>query len=391
MLSVFSSMQDCIIDLQKFKLVRSVLYVEGIGIITGQNAKDYGHIDYKLIIKNSSAEYVKQLGKAHRPELTQKYAAGIDCSYDKCWFATLNYQGVDIADVPVGSYELFLKITVNGFVKIISLGSQQPINFENELFSFKTDMKQNQFIIKQILKKGVSYHQFSNEKLKVDGCYHDEFNNIIEAPSDLHNVQVQFFGKNNRVVINKDANLKNTFIEFRGNDANFTIGKNAKIHGSFRLGYGCSITIGNDTSSTNGVYVTCAEYTKITIGNDCMFATNNQIRTDDSHGIYDVNTGRRVNFSKDIIIGNHVWIAYGATILGGAAIGDGSVVGAYSLVKKSIPNNSVAAGIPAKVIRKDIFWERPLLLNQADEMIFPSEYLQEQVYIAKTEDFDLGK
>ncbi|CAM3781650.1 hypothetical protein [Avibacterium endocarditidis] len=89
-----------------------------------------------------------------------------------------------------------------------------------------------------------------------------------------------------------------------------------------------------------------------------MFATNNQIRTDDAHPIYDVRTGKRLNTSKDIIIGYRVWVAYGATIWGGSQIGNGSIVGAYSVVKKRFPNNCIIAGVPAKVIRKDVFWER---------------------------------
>ncbi len=471
-----NNLEETIIDLQKFKLVENILYLEGIGIIVGQSAKEYGNIDYQLIIKGVSSEYVKNMGKAHRPELTKTYAADTNFSYDKCWFATQGYKGVDISDIPLGQYELLLKITVNGFEKTQSLRSQKAVHIKNALFSFESSDKGNKLIIKQNLKDSIQkirnafqsklgkmsqneskleFHypnphhpiliqhdlmenhisfacgdeqtlntlyqlvqaqdgrisidehqqlldvllpvlakteqfiiantKFTNSKIKVNGYYQDEYNNIIEAPFDLHNVHVQFFGKNNRVVLHENANLKNTFIEFKGDNATFSIGDRAGIFGTFRLGYNCHIAIGDSVTSTNAVYVTCAEKTRITIGNDCMFATNNQIRTDDSHAIYDVNTGKRVNPSKNIVIGNHVWIAYGATILGGSEIGGGSVIGAYSLVKKPIPNNCVAAGVPAKVIKTDIFWERPLLLNKADEKIFPSEYLQTQEYIAKTE------
>ena len=475
-LNIYNISKETLIDLQKFKLVENILYLEGLGIIVGQSAREYGNIDYKLVIKGAPGEYVKGLGKAHHPELTKIYAAGTNFSYDKCWFATPGYKGVDISDLPIGQYELLLKMTVNGFEKTISLCSQNPMRFNNTLFSFEANSQGNHFTIKQNLKGSiqkslntfssklgtikqhdskleityqnghspiivihdvmenyiilqctdegilnnlctfiqavncqipVSENQdlmevlqplsekieqfiiantkFTNSKMKINGYYQDEYNNIVEAPFDLHNVHVQFFGKNNHIVLHENSNLKNTFIEFRGDNAKFSIGQRAGIFGTFRLGYNCHITIGNSVTSTNAVYVTCAEKTYINIGNDCMFATNNQIRTDDSHAIYDVNTGKRINPSKNITLGNHVWIAYGATILGGSEIGSGTVIGAYSLVKKKIPNNCVAAGIPAKVIKTDIFWERPLLLNEADEKIFPSEYLQEQEYIAKTE------
>ncbi|VTU06971.1 acetyltransferase [Actinobacillus porcinus] len=473
-----SILKNSVVDLQIFRLIENILYIEGVGIITGQSAREYSDIDYKLIIKGASGEYVKNLGKGSRPELTKHYAAGTNFNYDKCWFATLGYKGIDISELPVGTYELFLKISVNGFEQVFALSSQKLMRFNNTFFSFEANSEGNNFFIKQELngaiKKIIStytsklgvitqreecldihykngnhpiilltanvmtnqiilscddkavlanlYHhigatngelptkedtdlaktlnllsieiekfigrntKFSNSRLNVNGYYQDEYNNIIEAPLELKNVQVQFFGKNNYVKLHERSNLKNTVIEFKGDNASFSIGQQTDMSGTFRLGFGCHITIGNNTTSTNAVWVTCAEQTSIIIGDDCMFATNNQVRTDDSHAIYDVNTGTRVNPSKDIVIGNHVWVAYGATILGGSHIGNGSVIGAYSLVKKEVPNNCVAAGIPAKIIKKDIFWERPLLLNMVDETIFPSEYLELKEYIQNTEE-----
>lgn len=362
--------KEFIVDLKKFKLLGSVLYIEGIGIVLGQSAKEYSDINYQLIIKNATNSYVKPLAKALHEELTVQYSKDPNISYDTCWFATLNYEGVDISDIPVGNYELFLKIIVNSIEKIINLQTETEINIDNALFSFKANNTGNEFIIKENLKGDIVYCQYSDDKLKIMGCYQDEYNNFIQAPSNLNNVYVRFFGKNNRIILHENSNLKNTFIEFKGSNAIIVIGERAGIFGTFRLGFGCKIEIGNGTTSTNSVYVTCAESTSITIGDDCMFATNNQIRTDDAHAIYDANTGKRINFSKDIVIGNHVWVAYGATVLGGSRIGDGSVIGAFSLLKKPIPNNCIAAGVPAKVIRENIIWERPLLLNAEDENSF---------------------
>lgn len=51
-----------------------------------------------------------------------------------------------------------------------------------------------------------------------------------------------------------------------------------------------------------------------------------------------------------IKIGNNVWFGQNVTILKGVTVGDNVIIGAGSIVSKSIPSNSVAAGIPAKVI-----------------------------------------
>lgn len=61
------------------------------------------------------------------------------------------------------------------------------------------------------------------------------------------------------------------------------------------------------------------------------------------------------------MIGDHVWFADQAVALGGARVGDGSVIGFRSIVTSRIPNNCIAVGSPAKVVRKNIAWERPHL------------------------------
>ena len=61
---------------------------------------------------------------------------------------------------------------------------------------------------------------------------------------------------------------------------------------------------------------------------------------------------------SDILIGNHVWIGYQACILGGSQINNGSIIGARSVINGIIPNNCIAVGQNARIVRKDIYWER---------------------------------
>lgn len=57
-------------------------------------------------------------------------------------------------------------------------------------------------------------------------------------------------------------------------------------------------------------------------------------------------------FSKgDIVIGDDVWIGYGATIMSGVKIGQGAVIAAGAMVTKDVPPYAVVAGVPAKVIK----------------------------------------
>lgn len=68
-----------------------------------------------------------------------------------------------------------------------------------------------------------------------------------------------------------------------------------------------------------------------------------------SHG---VTLGNKRPGGKSPVIGSNVYIAVGAKVLGDIAIGDNCIIGANSVVMGSIPENSIVAGIPAKVIKR---------------------------------------
>jgi lipopolysaccharide O-acetyltransferase len=59
----------------------------------------------------------------------------------------------------------------------------------------------------------------------------------------------------------------------------------------------------------------------------------------------------RKGICKPVVIGDNVWIGESACILPGVTIGEGSIIGALSVVTKSIPAYSIAVGSPAKVVK----------------------------------------
>lgn len=61
---------------------------------------------------------------------------------------------------------------------------------------------------------------------------------------------------------------------------------------------------------------------------------------------------RSTTYAKPIKIGNRVWIGIGATVLAGVTVGDNSVIAAGTVVTKDVPENTVVAGNPARVIKK---------------------------------------
>jgi len=90
----------------------------------------------------------------------------------------------------------------------------------------------------------------------------------------------------------------------------------------------------------------------VVIGNYVLIASSSAIIAQ-THVFSEVSTPivLQGDIGEGIIIEDDVWIGYGVKILGGVTIGTGSVIGAGAVVTKDIPPFSVAAGVPAKVLR----------------------------------------
>jgi acetyltransferase-like isoleucine patch superfamily enzyme len=196
-------------------------------------------------------------------------------------------------------------------------------------------------------------------------AFEDDRGNRIEFDGRVEKqIRVKFKGRNNVLRVASQQNIAQLFVDFDCDNGLLEIGSSTGVpalRAAIRVGDGCTVTIGRNVSSTTTVAMSTAEGTSITIGDDVMIASDIQIRADDGHPIFDVRTGRRVNVSRSIVIGDHVWLGLGSCVLGGATIGDGTVVGMRSIVTRSLPNNVVAAGSPAKVVKRHIAWERPHL------------------------------
>ena len=79
----------------------------------------------------------------------------------------------------------------------------------------------------------------------------------------------------------------------------------------------------------------------------------------DSHPIYDKETGKILNYVKDMTIGNHCWLGMNVKLLKNTSIADNTIVGADAVVTKNFNEpNCILAGVPARIVRKNVDWKR---------------------------------
>jgi acetyltransferase-like isoleucine patch superfamily enzyme len=124
---------------------------------------------------------------------------------------------------------------------------------------------------------------------------------------------------------------------------------------------GTHLKIGDRVSFNGTVRLLLHEPGRLTIGNDCLFASEVDITISDMHSVVDIASNQRINRARDVEIGNKVWVGQRAMVLKGVTIGDGSVIGAGSVVTKKIPPNCAAGGNPARLIRPNVSWDPRLL------------------------------
>lgn len=118
------------------------------------------------------------------------------------------------------------------------------------------------------------------------------------------------------------------------------------------------LIIGNNCKVGDNVHIVANK--KIIIGDNCLMASKIFI-SDTSHGDYsntanglspDIPPDERPLCSKDVIIGDNVWIGENVCILLGVKIGDGCILGANSVVNRDVPSNCIVAGIPGRLIKR---------------------------------------
>ena len=187
-------------------------------------------------------------------------------------------------------------------------------------------------------------------------------NNKLEIRSniELKNVVIKLSGNNNKIVIKENSEIKDTDIIMKGENNLIAISESTRIHKSYFFinGKSSKIIVGKDTTIEGAKLNSQENNNEISVGEDCMFSYNVEVRNTDSHPILDFQN-KLINKGEKVIIKDRVWFGEGVTVLKGVTIEDDCIIGAKSLVTKSVDKpKSLLAGIPAKIIKEEVTWRR---------------------------------
>ena len=128
------------------------------------------------------------------------------------------------------------------------------------------------------------------------------------------------------------------------------IGENCYIEPPFHGNWG-----GKNLFFGNNVYanfnLTVVDDVEIIVGNNVLFAPNCTLTTA-NHPLDSTLRGKGYQYCKKIVIEDNVWLGSNVVVLPGVTIGANSVIGAGAVVTKNIPANSLAMGVPCRVVRE---------------------------------------
>lgn len=157
---------------------------------------------------------------------------------------------------------------------------------------------------------------YSQEALRITA----ELNNTYHTPEEIQHIFARLTGK----PVNRTFSLFPPFYTDCGK--NITLGQHVFINSGCRFQDQGGITIGDGAL----------------IGHNVVLATlNHGLKPEERHDL----------FPAPIHIGKNVWLGANVTVLGGVTVGDNVVIAVGAVVTRDVPANTVAAGVPARVVR----------------------------------------
>lgn len=183
-------------------------------------------------------------------------------------------------------------------------------------------------------------------------------------------------------VVGKDTTFQPSFRHLLGTQY-ITVGSNCHFREKTKLTawdkylsqtFKPEISIGNDCNI--GAYSHITAINRITIGNnvsmgDFVLITDNSHGSPDNISEFNLNISKKTVYSRGpVILEDNIWVGEHSCILPGVTVGRGSVIGAGSVIRQSVPPYAIVVGNPAKVVG---FLYRPQDIHEQEARIYPAE------------------
>lgn len=185
-------------------------------------------------------------------------------------------------------------------------------------------------------------------------------NKIINRGGIQVSSRIQIDGDNNKVILEKGCMLLNSLIKITGNNNEVVLKANSYVSGAelWVENNNCELSIGESTFVGHHSHLACTEDgSKLIIGGDGMISSYVQVRTGDSHSIVDME-GNRINKAQPVFVGDHCWLGEGSKVLKGVTLEGDDIVSTGAIVTKSFGKNVLLGGIPAKVLKDNVTWDK---------------------------------
>ncbi len=187
-------------------------------------------------------------------------------------------------------------------------------------------------------------------------------NTIRHDDARLWKSRIEVYGDNNTVEIGEGCVLKKVRFYVRGSNHRIKIEPGVRFHHGAQIwmeDHNGTLIIGEKTTFEEVHLAVTEPGSNLTIGKECMFAYDIDVRTGDSHSILDAETGKRINDAQDVSIGDRVWVAAHSLIMKGVTVRENSVVAGGAVVTRPFDQPGVIlGGNPAKIIKENITWLR---------------------------------
>ncbi|MBQ7739746.1 MAG: hypothetical protein IJT65_00735 [Eubacterium sp.] len=206
---------------------------------------------------------------------------------------------------------------------------------------------------------------------------------LIGENVEMKNSVIRIKGENNILVIEAGVRLYDSQIKFNASNSVVFISSNKHIVKLNIDIYNNSVFfIGKDNYLNGVLNVTLSEQKNVFIGDNNLFAFGIWIRTADPHLVYSTETKKRINPSKSVFLGDHVWVGQNVFVLKGTKMHSGSILGAGAVCAgKELGSNCSFAGNPAKLIGDGVFWDSACVHTWCDDMTAEKESFESDKYI----------